>query len=401
MSNLKVQIAGAGIGGLAAALCLLQRGIAVEVHEQAPAFRDVGAGIQIGPNGSRVLLAMGLGPRLEHRVTVAAAKEVRLWNTGQTWPLFDLGEDCIRRFGAPYWLVHRGDLHAALAEAVQAIDPAALHLNHRCTGVTQDAAGATLHFADGTTARGDLAIGADGVHSVIRDTLWQSPRSRFTGLMAWRGLAPIDRLRPELRRPVGTNWVGPGGHVITYPIKDGSVLNIVALVENAAWTSETWTEAGTVDECLADFAGWHPHIHEMIRAVDVPYRWALVGRDPLDRWTQGRVSLLGDACHPTLPFLAQGAIMAIEDGYVLARVLAEGAGSPQDRLMQYEGLRLDRTTRIVNGSAANTTRFHNPVLADPVGAVEYVEREWQPDKVRLRYDWLFEYDPTEQQFLAA
>lgn len=401
MPDTKVVIAGAGIGGLAAALSLLQRGIDVEIHEQADEFREVGAGIQIGPNGSRVLLAMGLGPRLEGRVSEAAAKEVRLWNTGQKWPLFDLGEDCVRRFGAPYWLVHRGDLHAALAEAVLDLKSDAVHLGRRCIGVTQDDRGATLQFANGAEARGDIAIGADGVHSVVRDTLWQSPRSQFTGLMAWRGLAPIDRLREELRRPVGTNWIGPGGHIITYPIKDGQVLNIVALVENVTWTKETWTEAGTIEECVADFPGWHPYVQEMLRAVDVPYRWALVGRDPLAAWTKGRVSLLGDACHPTLPFLAQGAIMAIEDGYVLARCLSELKGSPNEKLMQYEQLRHERTAKIVNGSAANTKRFHNPVLADPIRAAEYVEREWEPENVRMRYDWLFEYDPTRPDFLTT
>lgn len=401
MSVSKVVIAGAGIGGLTAGLCLLQRGIDVEIYEQAPEFREVGAGIQMGPNGARLLLEMGLGPRLEGRVMEAAAKEVRMWNTGQKWPLFDLGADCIARFGAPYWLVHRGDLHAALVEGVQALKPDAIHLGRKFTTVSQDDAGAMLHFADGGSARGDIVIGADGVHSVVRDSLWDSPKSAFTGLMAWRGFADMSKLRPELQRPVGTNWIGPGGHIITYPLKGGKVMNVVALVENAEWTSETWTEAGTIAECLADFSDWHPYIHEMIAAMDVPFRWALVGREPLAQWSKGRISLLGDACHPTLPFLAQGAIMAIEDGYVLARVLAETAAAPQEQLKHYESLRHARTTAIVNGSAANTKRFHNPVLADPVGAVDYVVREWEPDKVRLRYDWLFEYDPTVPDFLTA
>lgn len=401
MSALKVLIAGGGIGGLSAALALLQRGIDVEIFEQADVFREVGAGIQIAPNGTRVLRALGLEPALQDRVCNAAGKEVRLWNTGQTWKLFDLGEDCVRRFGAPYWLVHRGDLHAALYEAVIALKPNAAHLNKRCIAIEQDEHSATLRFADGTSATGDLVVGADGVHSIIRDALFNSPKSQFTGLMAWRGLAKTEDLIPELRRPVGTNWVGPGGHVITYPIKGGKVLNFVGLVENVTWTKETWNEAGTIEECLADFQNWHPHIHSMIKALDIPYRWALVGREPLRTWTKGRITLLGDACHPTLPFLAQGAIMAIEDGYVLARCLKELSGTPMDALQRYEGLRHERTTRIVNGSAANTKRFHNPVLADPVGAVAYIESEWEPDKVRLRYDWLFEYDPTRPDFLSV
>ncbi|MEC7259017.1 MAG: FAD-dependent monooxygenase, partial [Pseudomonadota bacterium] len=197
-----------------------------------------------------------------------------------------------------------------------------------------------------------------------------------------------------LRRPVGANWVGPGAHVVTYPLRGGTLLNFVGVVENDSWRSETWTDAGTVAEAQADFHGWHPLIHQMIAALDQPMRWALVQRDPLPEWQRGRVALLGDACHPTLPFLAQGAVMAIEDGYVLADCLAQQPDAPEAALRRYVALRHDRTSAIVNGASANTGRFHNAALKDPAQAVAYVEREWQPEKVRQRYDWMFEYDAT-------
>lgn len=394
-SNPHVLIAGAGIGGLTAALALLQRGFDVDVYEQAAELRELGAGIQIAANGSRVLIALGLEERLRPMVCEAAAKEVRIWNTGLTRKLFDLGEDSVKRFGAPYWMIHRGDLHRLLLDAVRELKPDAVHLNARAIGFRQDAGAAELLLANGQTARGDVLVGADGVHSQLREQMFQSPKAEFTGLMAWRGLAPMDKLSDDLRRPVGTNWVGPGGHIVTYPIRGNTLLNFVAVVENREWTSESWTEAGSKQECAADFDGWHPRIHEIIGQFDVPYRWALVGREPLEQWTQGRVTLLGDACHPTLPFLAQGAIMAIEDGLILARCLKQYANNPERALTAYEAMRKERTTAIVRGSFGNLHRFHNADLADPELAIQYVDREWQPEKVRVRYDWLFEYDATQ------
>jgi salicylate hydroxylase len=392
---LKIMIAGAGIGGLTAALSLLQRGFDVDVYEQAEELREVGAGIQLAANGTRVLIELGLEERLRPLVCEAAAKQVRVWNSGLTRKLFDLGADSVERFGAPYWMVHRGDLHRVLCDAVRALKPDAIHVNARCIGYEASPSRISLRLANGATVSGDVLVGADGVHSVLRAQMFQSPKAQFTGLMAWRGLAPMDKLCDELRSPVGTNWVGPGGHIITYPIRANRLLNFVGLVENAEWTSESWTEAGTKEECAADFAGWHPLIHEVIQQFDVPFRWALVGREPLPEWTRGRVTLLGDACHPTLPFLAQGAIMAIEDGLILARCLEKHTDAPELALTTYEDLRKERTTAIVRGSFANLARFHNAALADPVTAAAYIDREWKPEEVRRRYDWLFEYDATQ------
>jgi salicylate hydroxylase len=393
--RLNVMIAGAGIGGLTAALALLQRNIDVTVFEQSTTLGELGAGVQLGPDGTRILIALGLERALEGAVCEAERKEVRLWNTGQVWPLFDLGEDSRTRFGAPYWFVHRGDLHRALRDAVAALKPDAISVGRRCVGGRTEKGRAIVDFADGGEQVGDILIGADGVHSALRSSLFGEARPNYTGIMAWRGLIPTDRLPAELRRPVGTNWIGPGGHVITYPVRSGELLNFVAVVERSDWIEESWSTVGTSAECLRDFAAWHADVHLMIEQIDTPYKWALIGRDPMQQWVSGRCTLLGDACHPTLPFLAHGAIMAIEDGLILARCLEAWPSTPEEALGRYEKARLARTTAIVLGSAANAKRFHNPALADPVAAAKYVDTEWAPDKVRTRYDWLFEYDATQ------
>lgn len=388
-----VLIAGAGIGGLTAALALLQRGFDVDVYEQASKLAEFGAGVQLAANGARVLRALGLEDAMRRVVCVAAGKEVRIWNTGQTFKLFDLGADSVTRFGAPYWFVHRGDLHAVLRNAVLALKKDAIHTSSRCIGYEQSGARVRLRIEDGRIVEGNCAIGADGVHSRLRQQMRGEGRSEFMGIIAWRGLARRADLSADLQRPVGKNWVGPGGHVITYPLRGGELLNFVGFGERDDWKVESWTTPGTKDECAADFGGWHLLVHEIIQKVDRPYKWALMGRAPLETWTDGRVALMGDACHPTLPFLAQGAIMAIEDGYMLARCL-DSLDNVEAALTHFQNARVERTTKIVIGSTAAGKRFHNPALADPAGAVDYVTQEWTPEKTRTRYDWLFEYDAT-------
>ena len=388
-----IAIVGAGIGGLTLALSLLKSGYYVDIYEQAPELLELGAGVQIAPNGTRILRHLGLEDALLAGGAVeAAAKEVRIWNTGETWPLFDLGEDSVRRFGAPYWMIHRGDLHRELLSAVINQAPGSVHTGHRLTSFDQSGRGVTLHFANSVSVQADLMIGADGVHSVVRNAMFRERKAEFTGIVAWRGMAPMDAIPESLRRNVGTNWIGPGGHCITYPVRGERLMNFVGLVERSDWIKESWIEEGTSEECQADFKEWHPCIHAIIKNAGTLFRWALLQRSPLEKWTSGRMTLLGDACHPTLPFLAQGAIMALEDAIVLTRCLDAFAGDFAKAFDRYEQLRLPRTSAIVNGSRANIERFHNPVLADHAAAVNYVETEWQPEKVRQRYDWLFEYD---------
>ena len=392
----KILIAGAGIGGLTAALALLKRGFDVEVVEQATQLKEVGAGLQLSANGNRVLYELGLGEALKQLSCEATGKEIRLWTSGETWKLFDLGAVSIEQYGYPYFTVYRPDLLTVLAAGVRALKAGAIRLGARCNGFTQDDDGVTLLLEQGgeqAALRGDILIGADGVHSKIRQGLFGADRPEFTGIMAWRGVIPMERLPSRMRRMVGTNWVGPGGHIVHYPLRSGALMNFVGVRERADWQVESWSVAGSRDECAADFAGWHEDIQLMIRAIDVPYKWALMHRAPLPRWSVGRVSLLGDACHSTLPFLAQGAVMAIEDGFILARALTAHADVTL-ALAAYEAARLGRTTRIVEGANANAKRFHNPELANAEGARAYVDREWNEARVKERYEWLFTYDVT-------
>jgi salicylate hydroxylase len=235
----------------------------------------------------------------------------------------------------------------------------------------------------------------------VRDALFGPQKAQFTGCMAWRGLVSAEQLPEGSVQSMGTNWIGPGAHVVTYPLRGGQLVNFVGIVERSDWKVESWTEPGSIDECLRDFAGWHDDVHTLIRNVKQPFKWALVGRESLASWTRERVTLMGDAAHPTLPFLAQGACMAIEDAIVLARCIDAHGTNTAAALHRYEAMRIDRTTRVVRGSAENTKRFHNPALISVEGAQKYVDQEWTEDKVRSRYNWLFEYDALAQPITRA
>jgi salicylate hydroxylase len=290
------------------------------------------------------------------------------------------------------YLMHRGDLHAMLVAAVRRLKPDAIRIASRCVDFRQNDAGIELVLEDGRRARGDVLIGADGLHSRVRQSLFGPAEPKFTGVVAWRGMVPIDRLPPHLRRPLSSQWIGPRGHATCYPVRRGELLNFVGEVERDDWRIESWIERGTHAECLGDYPDWHPDLLRIIEGTDVLYKWAIFLRDPLPRWSVGRVSLLGDACHPTVPFLGQGANMAIEDACVLAACLAKHAQDPAAALARYEDARRERTTTIVRRSAQLQHTLHNPALARPETAPEFVAAHFGPEAVRARYDWIYRYD---------
>ena len=390
----KVIVVGGGIGGLTAALALLQRGIDVEVYEQSAVLKEVGAGVQLGSNGTRVLYSLGLEDALARVQIAPSAREIRHWRSGETWNWFDLGAASTKRYGTPHVMLHRGDLLSILAEAVMRLKPNAVTLGRKCIAVSQTADRAEVGFADGLVAASNFVIGADGIHSQVRANLFGAGHAEFTGCVAWRGLIPMERLPPHLARPVGTNWLGPRGHVLHYPVRRGEIMNFIAIVERDDWQVESWTVEGSKGELATDFRGWHPDVHVLIDGIGTPYKWALMVRGPMERWTAGRITLLGDACHPTLPFLGQGAVMAIEDAYVLAACVSKYAKQPMIALLRYQDIRRDRTAAVVRKAHENRSQAFSPALADESAVAISVARDWQQVRLRERLDWLYAYDAT-------
>ncbi len=392
-SSDRIVVIGGGIGGLALALALLERGLDVEVYEQAPELKEVGAGVQISSNGTRVLYALGLEDALARVAVTPSRREIRHWQTGETWNWFELGAATRERYGTPHLMFHRGDLHGILAGAIRRKKRDAITLGRRCAAVTQNPDDAEIRFDDGTLVTAACVIGADGIHSQVRQCLFGPGKPQFTGVVAWRGLVPMERLAPAAEL-VGTNWLGPHGHVLHYPVRRGEIMNFISFVERDDWQVESWVIEGTRDELAHDLAGWHADVHAMIRNIDAPFKWALVVRGPMERWSEGRITLLGDACHPTLPFLGQGAVMAIEDAYVLAACIEKHARDHAAAFARYEEIRRERTAAVVRKSHENRRQAFSPELAEPGNVAVSVAREWQQVRVRERLDWLYAYDAT-------
>ena len=352
---LNIAILGAGIGGLAAATFLARQGHTVRVFEQAPAFARVGAGIQMAPNATKVLRALGIEDRLR-RVAFQSPRMVsRVWDSGEITSDMPMAAEAEAKYGSPYFFLHRADLHGAIASGVP---EDSVTLNCKLTRFEQTASGVTLKFADGSSTDADALIAADGVHSRVREQLLGADKAHFTGKVAYRTTFNAARMQGVQVPRHRTKWWGEDRHMVIYPVTANrdEIYFVTSQPEQAEWlTPESWSAKGDLDDLRASFAGFHAEVQAVINAAESVHKWALFERDPLPRWGDGRVVLLGDACHPMTPYMAQGAASALEDAIVMARCL-EGVASADiaSALRRYEAARKPRTSQIQSQSSRNT-----------------------------------------------
>jgi salicylate hydroxylase len=360
---MRVVIVGGGIGGLAAALFLRRAGLDAIVYEQAQETREVGARIVVAPNMVRLMARLGLDDALEaFAVRLEAAWEFRRWQDGRVLSVQPMGEVCKQQYSAHCYVAHRADLLSLLQHA---LPEDVIRLDQRCISIRQDADCTTALFVSGdgrqTSVDADVIIGADGIHSIIRQAVVPDIRARFSGLSAFRCLVPAERAPDIALRPVQTLWLGPGRHFVHYPISSGRLINVVAFVPAGEWRTESWTADGRIEDLISEFEGWARPVCDLARSATKTSRWAIYDRDPLERWTDGRVALLGDAAHAMLPFFAQGAAQAIEDAFVLAQCLRNARTTEVPRALErYERIRQPRATRVQLMSRGREIRNHLP-----------------------------------------
>ncbi|WOP15029.1 FAD-dependent monooxygenase [Ottowia sp. SB7-C50] len=384
---MQIAIIGAGIGGLTAAASLIRRGHRVRVYEQAPALGEVGAAVQMSANAVKVLYGLGLKPTLESQGVKPESFEFRRFDDGELLHRIALGHAHHLAHGAPYYQIHRVDLHAGLLAQVRALDREAVQLGKRAVQVSETQDEARVQFEDGQQVAAELLVGADGIKSLVRQHVVDAAPPVFTGQVAWRLSIPTERIPAQLRPPLAsTIWCGPRNHAVMYYMRAGQLLNFVGCVERP-WEQESWTARKPWEELDHDYAGWHPMVRAAIENVDRDqcFRWALNNREPVMQWSTARVTLLGDAVHPTLPYMAQGAAMAIEDAAVLARALE---GRPlREALQVYQAHRAPRAARVVRESNEMADLYH---IADP----DEMRRAFKDRNIAAsRNGWLYPYDP--------
>jgi salicylate hydroxylase len=379
-----VAIIGAGIAGLVLAARLSRSGIACRVYEQAPVLRAIGAGIQLAPNAVRVLYRLGLADALAAEAVQPTAIELRRWHNGQTLARIELGAACLARYGVPYLTAHRADLHAALVAAVPA---GTVRLDARCESIVDTDDAVELRFAGGDSVRAGLVVGADGIHSVVRAAL-VADRPRFSGQTIFRGIVPAAQTPPSMAEPAVRLYLGPAQHLVCYPIAGGRLVNVAATVPADDWRLESWTASGDPDVLDRAYQGWTGEVRALLGALDPSrlQRWALHDRDEIDLWYGRRSVLVGDAAHPMLPFLAQGANQAIDDAAVLAACLA--ADLSPAALARYAALRKPRATEVQRLSRRNNERLH--IVDGPAQAAR--DDELNRSQRLAEQDWLYGYD---------
>lgn len=383
-------VIGGGVGGLASALFLARKGIAVTLVERAPHLSDVGAGLQLSPNASRLLHDLGLEEPLSAVAFQPDSIEVRTARFGLALNRVPLGAAVTQLYGAPYYHIHRADLVGVLAKAAAQNPLITLRIGADCTACETSEAGARA-MIDGVWHTADLLIGADGIRSVVRESLFGPESPQFTGHVAWRGLVPAAALAGCDVRPVAGLWLGAGAHFVHYYVRSGTLVNFVGIVERTDWQVESWFERGQKQELVDAFASWHPQVRAIIERADPEscFRWALFDRAPMTTWSKGCATLVGDACHATLPFMAQGACMAIEDAAVLAECIASAShkGLP-DALQRYAQLRIPRTRGVQLGSRRLGHVNH---LHPPASWLRNLRMRFSPG-LKTQADALYQYD---------
>jgi salicylate hydroxylase len=395
VSSRTIVIAGAGIGGLTAALALADRGFRIVLLEQAERLEEAGAGLQLSPNAARVLIALGLGRRL---AAVAVPPEAIRIHTARGRELLrlPLGEAAETFYGAPYWMVHRGDLQSALLARAQAHPDITLELGAKVEEFAVHPNGITVEYTRRAVAADTLGlalIGADGLWSSIRARLGDRSAPRPAGRTAWRATLPTASVPPAWREPEVHLWLGRDCHLVHYPVRSGTAVNIVAIARDP-WEGSGWSTHGTRDEVLAQFPqkSWGPAPRELLAVPERWLKWTLYDRPPLRQWGRGPVTLLGDAAHPMLPFLAQGAAMAIEDAAVLADALAKTPADPERGLRAYETERRPRTAQTQKAARRNGRTYHlgGPLALGRNLALKFL---FGGDLLIRRYDWIYEWQP--------
>lgn len=385
--RLTIAIVGGGIGGMAAAAFLAERGVRADVYEQASALTEVGAGLVVAPNAAKLVRRLGGGDFLEHRaVRLDVGWEFRRWQDGRVLSAEDLTDRCRSLYGEDTYTAHRADLLQVIKRAVPADR---IHLGKKAVGLDTSGTRTTVTFADGEVVEADVVVGADGVHSLVREALTPDATATYSGICAYRALVPAEQAPELARRRSQTLWIGPGHHLVHYPVSGGQQINLVAFAPAGDYTTESWTATASVEEFLAEFDGWDERLRDLIRAAGTPGRWALLDRAPLDSWTQHGVALVGDAAHPMFPFFAQGAAQAIEDGAVLAQCLAEAGDDVATALTRYEELRRPRATRL---QIVSHDRAHINHLPDGPEQETRDEAFAHQDPLEAS-GWIYGYDP--------
>jgi salicylate hydroxylase len=389
--NLRIVLIGGGLAGLATGIALARRGFEIRILEQSSEIKEVGAGIALMPNAVRVLRAFGLEAAVRERGFEPESLVTRDWRTGVELSRVPSKGVTAARFGAGSLQAHRADLRQLLMDA---LPKGTLQLGVRCTSVSSDRRAAAVTLADGRQEEADLMVGCDGIHSTVRDCLFGKQPARFTGNMCWRALVCADELlRGRVPHDL-TIWMGRRGHVVMYYVRRDELLNVVAIREAKTWVEESWSVEGRPSDMIKAYPDVHADLRRVLERVQQCYQWGLFDRDPLQRWTDGRVTLAGDAAHPMLPFLGQGAAMGFEDACVLARELAASREDIPAALAAYERERRPRTAQVQLASRAQGKIYH---FNSPVARVKRffgTDRLDQQNVNVLSKDWLFRYDPT-------